>query len=66
MSSKLLKKQMRKAKTRQKVQKRLTGLAHRIYNRETYRTTEDVVSEYEDLEYFRIVAREDAMEHYYR
>jgi hypothetical protein len=69
MASKLLKKQLRKSLTRQKVQKRLarlTGLADQVYLSETHRTIEDTVQEYEDLQYFKTVAQEDAYEHYYR
>lgn len=67
MASKLLKKQFRKSLTRQKVQKRLarlTALSDRVYQSETYRTSEDALHEYEDLEYFRLVAQEDALEHH--
>lgn len=67
MASKLIKKQLRKSQTRQKVQKRLarlTALSDRVYQSETYRTSEDELREYEDLEYFRLIAQEDALEHH--
>lgn len=63
MASNLLKKQLLKSQTRQKVQKRLSALADRVYRSETHRTSEDLIREYEDLQYLKAVAFEDALEH---